>query len=304
MCVAGFLLCASSIALKTTSERCHDQILRALTFRSKKIYTGILLLWREVPRLEFAYVKKVYLVVWQLWYALAKTLSEHAAWALAMDRKLNMVSINAGLVLGPGVSQQNPLSTMSYLKGTDACDGISIYSLSFDQKWKSWSASQRKILKWSSICFNYKKCNRDSSNVWKWSPRLCRCELPGWCPYSSFPGPLHVRAVFLLQSDCAYWGRSCQTYSKPEPSDIIAAKVRSVIKEMKMLRWRRSFTNLVLSLCTGTNTKEVRYTLRGWGQKSWTSWLRVLPRFVHGTQARSSSGLIYIKRGLFLPALF
>ncbi|KAG5225866.1 cinnamoyl-CoA reductase-related family protein [Salix suchowensis] len=53
----------------------------------------------------------------KLWYALAKTLSEHAAWALAMDRKLNMVSINAGLVLGPGVSQQNPLSTMSYLKG-------------------------------------------------------------------------------------------------------------------------------------------------------------------------------------------
>ena len=65
-----------------------------------------------------------YIVVWQLWYALAKTLSEHAAWALAMGRKLNMVSINAGLVLGPGVSQQNPLSTMSYLKGTDACDDI------------------------------------------------------------------------------------------------------------------------------------------------------------------------------------
>ncbi|CAK7338108.1 unnamed protein product [Dovyalis caffra] len=53
----------------------------------------------------------------KLWYALAKTLSEQAAWALAMDRMLDMVSINAGLVLGPGVSQQNPLSTMSYLKG-------------------------------------------------------------------------------------------------------------------------------------------------------------------------------------------
>lgn len=53
----------------------------------------------------------------QLWHALAKTLSEQAAWALAMDRMLNMVSINAGLVLGPGVSQQNPLSTMSYLRG-------------------------------------------------------------------------------------------------------------------------------------------------------------------------------------------
>ncbi|KAJ8767333.1 hypothetical protein K2173_017377 [Erythroxylum novogranatense] len=53
----------------------------------------------------------------KLWYALAKTQSEQAAWALAMDRMLNMVTVNAGLVLGPGVTQQNPLSTMSYLKG-------------------------------------------------------------------------------------------------------------------------------------------------------------------------------------------
>ncbi|KAJ4833119.1 hypothetical protein Tsubulata_006222, partial [Turnera subulata] len=53
----------------------------------------------------------------KLWYALAKTLSEQAAWALAMDRMLNMVSINAGLVLGPAVTQQNPLSTMAYLQG-------------------------------------------------------------------------------------------------------------------------------------------------------------------------------------------
>ncbi|KAM7267524.1 hypothetical protein ACFE04_009690 [Oxalis oulophora] len=53
----------------------------------------------------------------KLWYALAKTRSEQAAWALAMDRMLNMVSINAGLVLGPAVTQENPLSTMSYLKG-------------------------------------------------------------------------------------------------------------------------------------------------------------------------------------------
>lgn len=53
----------------------------------------------------------------KLWQALAKTLSEQAAWALSMDRMLNMVSINAGLVLGPSVAQQNPLSTMSYLNG-------------------------------------------------------------------------------------------------------------------------------------------------------------------------------------------
>ena len=53
----------------------------------------------------------------QLWYALAKTLTEQAAWALAMDRMLNMVSINAGIVVGPSVAQHNPCSTMSYLKG-------------------------------------------------------------------------------------------------------------------------------------------------------------------------------------------
>ncbi|EXB94888.1 hypothetical protein L484_022996 [Morus notabilis] len=53
----------------------------------------------------------------KLWQALAKTLSEKAAWALAMDRALNMVSINAGLVVGPAVAQENPLSTMSYLNG-------------------------------------------------------------------------------------------------------------------------------------------------------------------------------------------
>lgn len=53
----------------------------------------------------------------KLWYALAKTLSEQAAWALAVDRMLNMVSINAGLVLGPAVALQNPRSTISYLKG-------------------------------------------------------------------------------------------------------------------------------------------------------------------------------------------
>ncbi|GAB2267479.1 hypothetical protein Dimus_002462 [Dionaea muscipula] len=53
----------------------------------------------------------------KLKYALAKTLSEQTAWALAMDRTLSMVSINAGLVLGPAITQQNSRLTMSYLKG-------------------------------------------------------------------------------------------------------------------------------------------------------------------------------------------
>ncbi|KAF3794262.1 Tetraketide alpha-pyrone reductase 1 [Nymphaea thermarum] len=53
----------------------------------------------------------------KLWYALAKTLAEKAAWALAADRMLNMVSVNAALIMGPGVSQHNSAATISYLKG-------------------------------------------------------------------------------------------------------------------------------------------------------------------------------------------
>lgn len=73
-----------------------------------------------------------------MWYALSKTQSEQAAWALAMDRMLNMVSINAGLVLGPRVTQQNHLSTMSYLNGTSTMPlnifFFASFSLSFDSK--------------------------------------------------------------------------------------------------------------------------------------------------------------------------
>ncbi|XP_020682377.1 cinnamoyl-CoA reductase-like SNL6 isoform X1 [Dendrobium catenatum] len=49
----------------------------------------------------------------KLWHALAKTLSEKTAWALAMDRGVDMVAVNAGLILaGPELSSANP-----YLKG-------------------------------------------------------------------------------------------------------------------------------------------------------------------------------------------
>uniref|UniRef100_A0A0E0MB60 NAD(P)-binding domain-containing protein n=1 Tax=Oryza punctata TaxID=4537 RepID=A0A0E0MB60_ORYPU len=47
-----------------------------------------------------------------LWHALAKTLSERTAWALAMDRGVDMVAINAGLLTGAGLNAANP-----YLKG-------------------------------------------------------------------------------------------------------------------------------------------------------------------------------------------
>lgn len=48
----------------------------------------------------------------KLWHALSKTLAEKTAWALAMDRGVNMVSVNAGLVMSPDLSIKNP-----YLKG-------------------------------------------------------------------------------------------------------------------------------------------------------------------------------------------
>ncbi|EER94430.1 cinnamoyl-CoA reductase-like SNL6 [Sorghum bicolor] len=48
----------------------------------------------------------------KLWHALAKTLSEKTAWALAMDRGVDMVAINAGLLTGPGLTAAHP-----YLKG-------------------------------------------------------------------------------------------------------------------------------------------------------------------------------------------
>ncbi|ONK55803.1 uncharacterized protein A4U43_C10F1140 [Asparagus officinalis] len=50
----------------------------------------------------------------KVWHALAKTLAEKTAWALAMDRDtVDMVSINAGLLTGPELSAAAP-----YLKGT------------------------------------------------------------------------------------------------------------------------------------------------------------------------------------------
>ncbi|XP_052210923.1 cinnamoyl-CoA reductase-like SNL6 [Diospyros lotus] len=49
----------------------------------------------------------------KLWHALSKTVAEKAAWALAMDRGVSMVCINAGLLTGgPDLTITNP-----YLKG-------------------------------------------------------------------------------------------------------------------------------------------------------------------------------------------
>jgi nucleoside-diphosphate-sugar epimerase len=48
----------------------------------------------------------------KLWQGLSKTVAEKTAWALAMDRGVNMVTINGGLLMSPHLSITNP-----YLKG-------------------------------------------------------------------------------------------------------------------------------------------------------------------------------------------
>lgn len=161
---------------------------------------------------EFSYA------IIQLWYALAKTLSEQAAWALAMDRLLCMVSINAGLVLGPAVTQQNPQSTMFYLKGRDAHTSHSIVTLSCTKF--MCTCCLTFIICWFTAIFD-----RGSSNVRKRGPGICRCKLLSWCPYSSIWGSINKWSIFLLQSDCEYWGRSFQACTKLEPFDTFTTKV-------------------------------------------------------------------------------
>nr|KYP38724.1 hypothetical protein KK1_040025 [Cajanus cajan] len=48
----------------------------------------------------------------KLWHGMSKTMAERTAWALAMDRGVNMVSINAGLLMDGDLCIKNP-----YLRG-------------------------------------------------------------------------------------------------------------------------------------------------------------------------------------------
>ncbi|KAK9667824.1 hypothetical protein RND81_13G013100 [Saponaria officinalis] len=57
----------------------------------------------------------------KLWHAISKTLAEKTAWALAMDRGISMVTVNAGLVMDNRLSIAHP-----YLKGASEMyrDGV------------------------------------------------------------------------------------------------------------------------------------------------------------------------------------
>ncbi|KAK9104456.1 hypothetical protein Scep_021300 [Stephania cephalantha] len=53
----------------------------------------------------------------KLWFALGKTLAEKAAWRVAKECDMKLVTICPGLVTGPDFCRRNPTATIAYLKG-------------------------------------------------------------------------------------------------------------------------------------------------------------------------------------------
>uniref|UniRef100_J3N574 NAD-dependent epimerase/dehydratase domain-containing protein n=1 Tax=Oryza brachyantha TaxID=4533 RepID=J3N574_ORYBR len=101
----------------------------------------------------------------KLWHALAKTLSEKTAWALAMDRGVDMVAINAGLVTGPGLrlSAANP-----YLKGApDMYDHGVLVTVDVDFLADAHIAAYECPTAYGRyLCFNHTVCRpEDAANL-------------------------------------------------------------------------------------------------------------------------------------------
>ncbi|KAG5254567.1 tetraketide alpha-pyrone reductase [Salix suchowensis] len=53
----------------------------------------------------------------KLWYAVGKLRAEKAAWKIAKERGLKLVTICPGLITGPEYFGKNPTATIAYLKG-------------------------------------------------------------------------------------------------------------------------------------------------------------------------------------------
>ncbi|XP_057521268.1 cinnamoyl-CoA reductase-like SNL6 [Amaranthus tricolor] len=76
------------------------------------------ILWREDRKTIFSELDErhwsdvSFCRKFKLWHALSKTSAEKSAWALAMDRGINMVTVNSGLLIGPDLTIRHP-----YLKG-------------------------------------------------------------------------------------------------------------------------------------------------------------------------------------------
>ncbi|KAJ9135327.1 hypothetical protein P3X46_032526 [Hevea brasiliensis] len=62
----------------------------------------------------------------KLWYALGKLRAEKAAWRIAKEKGLKLVTICPGLITGPDFFHRNPTATIAYLKGSQEmfADGL------------------------------------------------------------------------------------------------------------------------------------------------------------------------------------
>ncbi|KAF2308523.1 hypothetical protein GH714_010323 [Hevea brasiliensis] len=62
----------------------------------------------------------------KLWYALGKLRAEKAAWRIAKEKGLKLVTICPGLITGPNFFHRNPSATIAYLKGAQEmfADGL------------------------------------------------------------------------------------------------------------------------------------------------------------------------------------
>eukprot|EP01018_Ginkgo_biloba_P023910 Gb_08683 [translate_table: standard] len=56
-------------------------------------------------------------VIALLWFALAKTMLEKAAWTMARERCVNLVTMCPALIVGPGFPFRNSTSAIAYMKG-------------------------------------------------------------------------------------------------------------------------------------------------------------------------------------------
>lgn len=128
----------------------------------------------------------------QLWHALAKTLSEKTAWALAMDRGVAMVSVNAGLVIGPGLSAADP-----YLRGAPEMyeDGV-LVTVDIDFLADAHVAVYETPSAYGRyICFNRAVCNPEdavklavmlSPSAPHTPPRFVKLDLARFCKSDVF----------------------------------------------------------------------------------------------------------------------
>lgn len=114
----------------------------------------------------------------QLWHALSKTVAEKAAWALAMDRGVSMVCINAGLLTGgPDLTITNP-----YLKGAAEMyeDGVFV-TVDLDFLVDAHISVFENIASFGRyLCFNHViKTNDDAVKLLRCSPQIPHSLLQG-----------------------------------------------------------------------------------------------------------------------------